>query len=613
MPRGRHSRVSPYRVLLRYARQDARGLGAILTLTLLASVVTLLLPWPMKVLVDQVLGDENRSALTSWLPGGATDGGLLAWVVAATLVLFALVSTLDVVLTHLWVRVGQGMVLRLQRDVFARMQRRSMLYHQRHQLGDTMERVTGDPWSLHTMLNSLFFLPVQHLLLAVGMLVVLFALEPVLAGAAVVTVPAMVWVSRRMGAPMQAVGEVRRRLLGLLQAHVQQSLSGIPVVQAFGQENRVHHRFTELSREAVAAERRNTVVSKATDLLSGSATTVGQGLVLLLGARRVLAGELSLGSLLVFLTYLTGLHSSLTVLTGIHPALRNVTPQVSRVVEVLDAQPEVADGPGVGWVRARGELRVEGVWFGYEPGRPVLRGVSFQAGPGELVALVGATGAGKSTVAGLLMRMFDPESGRVLLDGHDLRSLRVAELRSQVALVLQESFLFPMSIADNIAYGRPGASREEVVAAAVAANADEFIVGLPDGYDTVVGERGGTLSGGQRQRVAIARALLKDASVLVLDEPTSALDARTEGLLLGALDRLMIGRTTVVIAHRLSTIRRADRIVVLDSGQVVQTGTHEELLAAGGLYADMQTPHEQFPPHPVPSVAAGSPDAGSRR
>ncbi|MFD2094349.1 ABC transporter ATP-binding protein, partial [Blastococcus deserti] len=211
--------------------------------------------------------------------------------------------------------------------------------------------------------------------------------------------------------------------------------------------------------------------------------------------------------------------------------------------------------------------------FSYVPGRPVLRGVSFGAEPGELVALVGRTGAGKSTVAGLLMRLFDPESGSVRLDGHDLRTLTVEELRSQVALVLQESFLFPISIAENIAYGRPGASRAQVVAAAEAANAHEFIAQLPDGYDTVVGERGATLSGGQRQRVAIARALLKDAPVLVLDEPTSALDVHTEGLLLGALDRLMAGRTTIVIAHRLSTIRKADRIVVLDQGRVVETGT----------------------------------------
>jgi ATP-binding cassette, subfamily B, bacterial len=258
------------------------------------------------------------------------------------------------------------------------------------------------------------------------------------------------------------------------------------------------------------------------------------------------------------------------------------------VVEVLDARADVVDRPSaVGLSGVRGDVCVEDVWFGYEPGRAVLRGVSFRAGRGEVVAVVGPTGAGKSTLAGLLPRFFDPDRGRVLLDGRDLRDLRLVSVRGSVSLVLQESFLFPFSIAENIAYGRPGASREEVVAAARAANAHEFVSALPDGYETVVGERGATLSGGERQRLAIARALLKDAPVLVLDEPTSALDAETERLLLDALERLMVGRTTVVIAHRLSTVRRADRILVLRDGVVEEQGGHDELIALGGSYARM--------------------------
>ncbi|MFD2093370.1 ABC transporter transmembrane domain-containing protein, partial [Blastococcus deserti] len=348
MARGRHRRVSPYRFLLRYARQDVPGLSAILILTLLATGVTLLTPWPMKVLVDQVLGDEDRTPLTAWLPGGATDGGLLAWVVAATLTVFLLTSGLEVLLTFLWVRVGQGMVFRLQRQVFAKVQRRSVLFHERHDVGDTMERVIGDPWSLHAVVTSLVFSPLQQALLTVGMVALLAGLDPALTGLAVVVTPAMVWIARRRGRPTQRAGEARRRVLGLLQSHLHQSLTGIPVVQAFGQEKRVHARFVELSGAVVTAEWRTTLVSKVTDLLSGSATVLGQGLVLLVGARQVLAGHMSVGSLLVFLAYLTSLQSSLTELTAVYPTLCGARPQIDRVVEVLEAEPEVADGPGVG-------------------------------------------------------------------------------------------------------------------------------------------------------------------------------------------------------------------------------------------------------------------------
>jgi ATP-binding cassette subfamily B protein/subfamily B ATP-binding cassette protein MsbA len=236
-------------------------------------------------------------------------------------------------------------------------------------------------------------------------------------------------------------------------------------------------------------------------------------------------------------------------------------------------------------LRLSGHVRYEAVTFGYAPARPVLKDVSLEVRPGEVVAIVGPTGAGKTTLVNLLARFFDPWSGCVLVDGNDLRALRIRSLRQQVAVVLQEPFIFPLSVADNIAYGRPDATRAEIEAAAIAANADGFIRRLPDGFDTVVGERGATLSGGEKQRLSIARALLKDAPILILDEPTSALDARTEALLLDALHRLMRDRTTFVIAHRLSTIRGADRILVLDLGEIVEQGTHADLMARGGLYA----------------------------
>jgi ATP-binding cassette subfamily B protein/subfamily B ATP-binding cassette protein MsbA len=323
-------------------------------------------------------------------------------------------------------------------------------------------------------------------------------------------------------------------------------------------------------------------------LASGLVGTIGIAIVLVVGAHQALAGHVTIGALIVFVAYVTTLQEQFAGLTGIYPNLQAARASIDRVVEVLDARADVVDRPGaVVLGRARGEVRFDDVSFGYEPRRPVLRSVSFAAGPGEVVAVVGPTGAGKSTLAGLVPRFFDPDQGRVLLDGHDLRELALASVRASVALVLQESFLFPFSIAENIAYGRPGAGRAEIEAAARAANAHEFVSRLPDGYETVVGERGATLSGGERQRIAIARALLKDAPLLVLDEPTSALDAETEQSLLEALDRLMAGRTTLVIAHRLSTIRRADQILVLRDGQITERGNHQQLLALDGTYAHM--------------------------
>jgi ATP-binding cassette subfamily B protein/subfamily B ATP-binding cassette protein MsbA len=273
------------------------------------------------------------------------------------------------------------------------------------------------------------------------------------------------------------------------------------------------------------------------------------------------------------------------VFAGIYPGLQVAGASVDRVMEVLEAEPEVKDRPGAPALpRVRGHVRLELVTFGYNPEQPVLKGITLEAQPGETVALVGKTGAGKSTLVSLIPRFYDPSSGRVLIDGHDLREMNLKSVRSQVGMVLQEAFLFPISVSENIAYGRPEAAREEIVAAAKAANAHEFIERLPEGYETVLGERGATLSGGQRQRLSIARALLKDAPVLILDEPTSALDAETEGLVLEALGRLMTGRTTFIIAHRLSTIHNADRIAVLQDGAIVEVGSHHELIERKEAY-----------------------------
>jgi ATP-binding cassette subfamily B protein/subfamily B ATP-binding cassette protein MsbA len=317
----------------------------------------------------------------------------------------------------------------------------------------------------------------------------------------------------------------------------------------------------------------------------GLATTVGTAATLWVGAIHVMDGRLSVGSVLVFLSYLASLYGPVETLMYTPSTLQGALGSVRRVQEVLEVECEILDRPGAyALPGVHGHVRLEDVTFGYEPGRLVLHQVALDVQPGQSVAVVGPTGAGKTTLVSLVARFFDPWQGRITLDGHDLRDLQLQSLRAQVAVVLQEPFLFPITIAENIAYGRPDAGRHDIEAAARAANAHTFISRLPAGYDTAVGERGVTLSAGERQRVSIARALLKDAPILILDEPTGALDAETEALLVDALARLRKGRTTFVIAHRLSTIREAEQIVLLDQGRVVETGTHGELLSCGGLY-----------------------------
>jgi ATP-binding cassette subfamily B protein len=556
--------------------------------TLLSTAVGLAAPLPLKVLVDNVLGSQPTPDLLAWLPGAGSEDGLLAWVVASEVAVFLAATALDVALTMLWIRIGQAMVFDVVRDVFARVQRRSLREHLQHPIGDTMERVAGDSWAVHTVVDELVFTPLHALITIAGIAAIMWQLDPGLTVVSFAVAPVMAGAAAALGKPVREAGEQRREIEGELQSHVQQTLAGITVVQAFGQEWRQHRHFEQLAGAAVGSQVRVALASGVNTLAAGMVGTLGAAVVLLVGAQQALDGDMTIGSLIVFVAYLTTLQTQFAGLTGVYTNLQGARASIDRVVEILDAPPDVVDRPGaVALAAVRGEVGFEEVWFGYEPGRPVLRGVSFEARPGQVVAVVGPTGAGKSTLAGLLPRFFDPDRGRVLLDGHDLRELRLETVRESVSLVLQESFLFPFSIAENIAYGRPGASREEIEAAARAANVHEFVSCLPDGYDTVLGERGATLSGGERQRVAIARALLKDAPVLVLDEPTSALDAETEQSLLGALERLMAGRTTLVIAHRLSTIRRADQILVLRAGEIVERGDHDELIALGGAYARM--------------------------
>jgi ATP-binding cassette subfamily B protein len=575
--------------LLRYLWPHWRALAVVIVTTGATVGFEVLRPWPTKILVDQVLGQEpvpeflNRAL--SWLPGPAGTRGLLFWVCTSTVLIFFAGTLMTMATMSASVRLGQRMVFDLGADLFAHLQRLSLLFHSRRPVGDTIARVTGDAYGLQTLVNGALLPLFQSGITLIAMFMVMWRLEPALTVLALGVAPFLMVAIKVFGESMQTRSRARRDLEGQMMSLVQQTLNALPVVQAFTREEIEHSRFRRYADDTVTAYQRSVSADMWFKVMVGLVTSVGTAAIMWLGATRALEGRLSVGSVLVFIAYLGSLYGPLNSITYTASVLRHTAANAERVLEILDTPADLQDSPHAYGGFLRGHVQFESVTFGYEPGRPVLRSISLEASPGEVIAIVGPTGAGKTTLVNLLIRFFDPWDGLVRIDGHDVRTLRLRSLRQQVAVVLQEPFIFPLSIADNIAYGRPDATRAEIETAAAMANAEEFVRRLPGGFDSVVGERGATLSGGEKQRLSIARALLKDAPVLILDEPTSALDARTEGLLLNALELLMKGRTTFVIAHRLSTIRNADRILVLDRGEIVEQGRHAELMARGGLYA----------------------------
>jgi ABC-type multidrug transport system fused ATPase/permease subunit len=542
-------------------------------------------PWPLKVIFDNVLIGTPLATPIPWLDRAVANDRtrILLLAIGAILVLAFLRSLFYYYQRFLTARVGQQVVAKVRQRLFAHLQRLSLSFHARSSTGDLLTRLTGDI----VMLRELVVASLLSLLaeggILIGFVVVMILLEWRVAVVALVVVPVIFAFAMIYSERIRRATSKQRRREGELAARLQEALAGIHVVQAFAREHDEDERLRDLNRRSLRSGLKATKLEAKLNRAVELAVAAGTAAALWFGATQVIAGRLTPGELIVFVAYLQGFYRPLRRISRVTQRAAKAATCVERITEVLDHRTDVPDGH-VEAAPFAGEIRFEEVQFAYTPSVPVLRGISFAAEAGQTIALVGPTGAGKTTVLALVPRFYDPVSGRVEIDGQDVRDFTLKSLRDQVAIVPQDGVLFGSTIYENIAYGRPDAAAEEIDAAAQAARIRDFIVDLPDGYETVIGERGVTLSGGQRQRLAIARALVKDAPIVLLDEPMTGLDARAEALVLAALEQLLAGRTAVLVAHRFSTLARADSILVLDEGRIVERGAHEDLIGQGGLY-----------------------------
>src|SRR3989454_4880787 len=570
--------MSIYRRVLRYYRPFLGQTILGLFLSLIGIGLNLLKPWPFKVIVDDFLraGPPIGSDWRIWIP-------LLCLALVVIQLLWGIINWIT---SYFFVKIGLQALLKLRTDLYSYLQSLSLKYHDARRSSDSSFRVAYDSQSMQTIYNKGFTNIFGSTITLIGTFVIMLRLDWQLTLISLAIVPLIV------GAIYLFAHRIRRESTSIQEqesavlAQAQEGLSSIRMVHAFGREEFEVHQFQQQARQSLQANLRLTLTNVNSALVISTLMVVGTAAMYYVGTLHVLAGTLTLGSLLIFSAYLLMLYQPLESLTYTTWAMEGATAGAKRCFEVLDRQDDVVDSPdAIAILSAKGAIAFNSVSFGYAVDRYVLRDVDLRVDPNQIVGLVGGTGAGKSTLLSLVPRFYDPTTGAIALDGRDLREITKRTLRAQIAIVLQDTLLFSTTVRENIAYGRPDATEQEIIQAARRAQADDFIRQLPNGYASLVGERGGHLSVGQRQRIGIARAFLKNAPILLLDEPTSALDPATESAIMETIKELMRGRTTLIATHRLATIHNVDQIVVLEGGRVIEKGRGPELAARGGLYA----------------------------